>query len=143
MKKIVLSLLIVALSCSVFGQGITQDQRMKWWRDARFGLFIHWRLYSIPAGEWKGKEIAGIGEWIMKRATIPAAEYRQLAAQFNPVKFDAKKFVQVAKDAGMKYITITSKHHDGFAMFKSNASGYNIVDATPYGRDVIKMLAEE
>jgi alpha-L-fucosidase len=144
MKKIFFSALAIlcALQC-VFSQNITQDQRMHWWRDGRFGLFIHWGLYAIPAGEWKGMEIPGIGEWIMKRAQIPVAEYRALAKQFNPVKFDAKVFVQVAKDAGMKYITITSKHHDGFAMFESKASAYNIVDATPYGKDVIKALADE
>ena len=122
---------------------ITQDERMQWWREARFGMFIHWGLYCIPAGEWNGKPVEGIGEWIMKRATIPAAEYRQLAKQFNPVKFNAHDFVATAKNAGMKYIAITSKHHDGFAMFKSNASKYNIVDATPYGKDVIKALSEE
>ncbi len=127
----------------VLSQGITQDERMQWWRDGHFGLFIHWGLYAIPAGEWKGEEIPGIGEWIMKRAQIPAVEYRELAKQFNPVKFDAEAFVKVAKDAGMKYITITSKHHDGFAMFHSDASKYNIVDATPYHKDVIKALAEE
>lgn len=146
MKKGIVS----AIACCVFmqvglfaQQQITQNQRMQWWREGRFGLFIHWGLYAIPAGEWKGKDIAGIGEWIMKRATIPAAEYRTLAKQFNPVQFDAKAFVSVAKAAGMKYITITSKHHDGFAMFRSNASAYNIVDATPYGKDVIKALADE
>lgn len=135
----------VFLQAGVFAQPqtLTQDQRMQWWRDGRFGLFIHWGLYAIPAGEWKGKDIPGIGEWIMKRATIPAAEYRTLATQFNPVRFDAKKFVSVAKGAGMKYITITSKHHDGFALFKSTASSYNIVDATPYGKDIIKALADE
>ena len=122
---------------------ITQDERMQWWREARFGMFIHWGLYCIPAGEWNGKPVEGIGEWIMKRATIPATEYRQLAKQFNPVKFNAHYFVATARNAGMKYIAITSKHHDGFAMFKSNASKYNIVDATPYGKDVIKALAEE
>lgn len=122
---------------------MSKDDRMKWWRDARFGLFIHWGLYSIPAGEWKGQDIAGIGEWIMKRAKIPATEYRQLAQQFNPVRFDARAFVATAKNAGMKYITITSKHHDGFAMFKSNASKYNIVDATPYHKDIIRALADE
>jgi len=116
---------------------------MQWWREARFGMFIHWGLYCIPAGEWKGTEYPQIGEWIMKNAKIPILEYRELARQFNPVKFNATDFVATAKNAGMKYITITSKHHDGFAMFKSNASKYNIVDATPYGKDVIKALAEE
>jgi len=119
----------------------TQDQRMKWWREARFGMFIHWGLYAIPAGTWKGEKIPGIGEWIMNRARIPVAEYEKLAEKFNPVKFDAEEWVQVAKNAGMKYLTITSKHHDGFALFKSEASSYNIVDATPFKRDVIAELA--
>ena len=145
MKKILIAFALLALfiNASWAQQEITQEQRMKWWRDARFGMFIHWGLYAIPAGEWKGKEIAGIGEWIMKRAEIPAVEYRALAKQFNPVKFNAQEWVSIAKNAGMKYITITSKHHDGFAMFKSKASAYNIVDATPYGKDVIKALADE
>jgi alpha-L-fucosidase len=117
---------------------IPPDDRMLWWREARFGMFIHWGLYALPAGEWNGKEIDGIGEWIMKRARIPVNEYRRLAGQFNPVHFNAHEFVMTAKNAGMKYITITAKHHDGFAMFKSFATDYNIVDATPYGKDVIK-----
>ena len=108
---------------------------------ARFGLFIHWGLYAVPAGEWKGQQINGIGEWIMNRAKIPVAEYEQLAPQFNPVKFDADKIVKMAKDAGMKYIVITSKHHDGFAMFGSKTDKYNIVDATPFKRDPLKELA--
>jgi alpha-L-fucosidase len=119
------------------------DPRLDWWREARFGMFIHWGLYAIPAGEWKGKRIPGIGEWIMKRAQIPVAEYEQLAKQFNPVKFDAAEWVSIAKRAGQKYMTITSKHHDGFCLFKSEAGDYNIVDATPFGRDVIAELAEE
>ena len=119
----------------------TQDQRMKWFREAKFGLFIHWGLYSIPAGEWKGKAIPGIGEWIMNRAQIPVTEYEQLAKQFNPVKFNAEEWVQMAEDAGMKYIVITSKHHDGFAMYHSLVSKYNIYDATPFHRDPLKELA--
>jgi len=145
MKKLIIFFaLLISIGPVLFAQKtITQDERMQWWRDARFGMFIHWGLYSIPAGEWKGKEYPQIGEWIMKNARIPVAEYEELAKQFNPVKFDAMAFVSTAKNAGMKYITITSKHHDGFAMFKSNASKYNIVDATPYGKDIIKTLAEE
>ena len=118
------------------------DKRLAWWREAKFGMFIHWGLYAVPAGSWKGKEIGGIGEWIQKRAEIPVKEYEQLAKQFNPVKFNATEWVKVAKDAGMKYLVITSKHHDGFALFKSEASPYNIVDATPYGKDVIAALAK-
>lgn len=145
MKKIIILIaLLIGLGPVVSAQkNITQDERMQWWRDAHFGMFIHWGLYAIPAGEWKGKEYPQIGEWIMKNARIPVAEYEKLAQQFNPVKFNAHDFVMTAKNAGMKYITITSKHHDGFAMFKSNASKYNIVDATPYGKDVIKALADE
>jgi alpha-L-fucosidase len=143
-KTILIFLLFIGLQPIMIAQKtISQDQRMQWWREARFGMFIHWGLYAIPAGEWNGKQIDGIGEWIMKRALIPAVEYRKLAGQFNPTKFNAHEFVSTAKNAGMKYITITSKHHDGFAMFKSNASKYNIVDATAYGKDVIKALAEE
>ncbi|MGQ9731787.1 MAG: alpha-L-fucosidase [Candidatus Zipacnadales bacterium] len=119
-----------------------RDARMKWWREARFGMFIHWGLYAIPAGTWKGQRIDGIGEWIMHNAKIPVAEYAALAEQFNPVKFDANEWVSIAKNAGMKYIVITSKHHDGFAMFHSEASPYNIYDATPFKRDPLAELAE-
>jgi len=120
---------------------IKHDQKMEWWREARFGMFIHWGLYAVPAGEWDGKEIPGISEWIMLRAGIPVKEYEKLAQQFNPVKFDAEKWVLAAKNAGMKYIVITSKHHDGFAMFQSKASNYNIYDATPFKRDPLMELA--
>jgi alpha-L-fucosidase len=121
---------------------LKHDAKMEWWREARFGMFIHWGLYAVPAGEWNGVEIPGISEWIMLRAKIPVAEYEKLAKQFNPVKFDADEWVKLAKLAGMKYIVITSKHHDGFAMFHSRASQYNIMDATPFGRDPLKELAE-
>ena len=116
---------------------------MSWWREGRFGMFVHWGLYAVPAGVWKGELVPGIGEWIMFKAQIPVTEYEQLAKQFYPIKFDARKWVAVAKSAGQKYITITSKHHDGFCLFHSACSTYNIVDATPFGRDVIKELAEE
>jgi alpha-L-fucosidase len=124
-------------------EGARQDPRLNWWRDAKFGLFIHWGLYSIPAGEWRGQKIPGIGEWIMHRAQIPVAEYEPLAKQFNPVKFDAAEWVALAKRAGQKYMVITSKHHDGFCMYKSALTHYNIVDATPFGRDPLKELAVE
>ncbi|MBC7240637.1 MAG: alpha-L-fucosidase, partial [Chloroflexi bacterium] len=89
------------------------DARMKWWREARFGMFIHWGLYAIPGGRWKGQPVGGAGEWIMNTANIPVEEYEQLAKQFNPVKYDPAQWVKIAKDAGMRYIVITSKHHDG------------------------------
>lgn len=119
-----------------------RDKRMAWWREARFGMFIHWGVYSVPAGVWDGKEVPGIGEWIMHHAKIPVAEYARLATQFNPAKFDAEAWVKLAKEAGMKYIVITSKHHDGFAMFRSAASPFNIYDATPFKRDPLKELSE-
>ena len=119
-----------------------KEKRLEWFREAKYGLFIHWGLYALPAGEWNGKRSPGLGEWVMLRSAVPVAEYEKLAARFNPVKFDADAWVRLAKDAGMKYIVITSKHHDGFAMFKSNASRYNIVDATPFKRDVLKELAD-
>jgi len=118
-----------------------RQARLAWFRDAKYGLFIHWGLYAIPAGEWKGKRIPGIGEWIMFRTPVPVAEYEQLAKQFNPVKFDADAWVQLAQDAGMRYMVITSKHHDGFAMYGSKVSPYNVVDATPFKRDVLKELS--
>jgi alpha-L-fucosidase len=118
-----------------------KEKRLEWFRHDKFGLFIHWGLYAIPAGYWKGERAPGIGEWIMNRMKIPVGEYEQLAAQFNPVKFDADAWAQLAQDAGMKYVVITSKHHDGFALFKSAASRYNMVDATPFQRDIVKELA--
>ena len=124
-------------------EGAREDPRLGWWREAKFGMFIHWGLYAIPAGVWKGERIPGIGEWIMYRARIPVGEYEQLAKQFNPLKFDAAEWVALAKNAGQKYIVITSKHHDGFCMFRSEVGDYNIVDATPFGRDPLKELAAE
>ena len=118
------------------------DARMQWWRDARFGMFIHWGVYAVPAGVYQGKEIAGPSEWILKNAKIPMTEYQGFAKQFNPVKYDPDAWVRLAKEAGMKYIVITSKHHDGFALFDSKASDWNVVKATPYGKDLLKPLAE-
>ena len=118
-----------------------RQERLAWFKDAKYGLFIHWGLYAIPAGEWKGKRIPGIGEWIMNRARIPVAEYEELARQWNPVKFDADQWVQMAQDAGMKYIVITSKHHDGFALYDSKVTTWDVVDATPFKRDILKELS--
>jgi len=119
----------------------TQHPDMTWWRESRFGMFIHWGLYAIPAGEWNGERIPSAAEWIMNRAQIPVREYEKLAEQFNPVEFDADGIAGLARDAGMKYLVITSKHHDGFALFKSSASSYNVVDATPFKRDIIGELS--
>ena len=93
------------------------DARMEWFREAKFGMFIHWGVYSVPAGEWNGN--TDHAEWIMETAHIPVSRYEQFAKEFNPVKFDAKAWVKTAKDAGMKYIVITSKHHDGFGLWPS------------------------
>ena len=119
----------------------SKSERMSWWREARFGMFIHWGLYAIPAGEWKGVEYEWLGEWIMQQARIPSSEYELLKDQFNPVRFDANKIVRLAKDAGMKYLVITSKHHDGFSLFDSEFSDYDIM-STPFKRDIIKELAD-
>src|ERR1700722_13463064 len=118
-----------------------RDVRMAWWRAARFGMFIHWGVYSVPAGTYHGQPIHGIGEWIMNFGKIPVAEYAGFAEQFNPVKFDAEEWVSLAQAAGMKYMVITSKHHDGFAMFHSTVDPYNIYDATPFKRDPLAELA--
>lgn len=119
-----------------------REQRMKWWREAKFGMFIHWGVYAVPAGTYKDKQIGGIGEWIMLRGKIPVADYQAYAKEFNPVKYDPDAWAQLAQDAGMKYIVITSKHHDGFALFPTAASKWNVVDATPYGKDLIGPLAD-
>jgi len=118
-----------------------KDLRMKWWREARFGLFIHWGLYAIPAGEWKGE--TNHAEWILTTAQISVEEYEKFAPQFNPTAFNAAEWVKYAKDAGMKYIVITSKHHDGFCLFDSKHTDYDVIDATPFKRDILKELAEE
>jgi alpha-L-fucosidase len=118
-----------------------RDARMKWWREARFGMFIHWGVYSVPAGTYDGQQSSGAGEWLMHDAKIPVGRYRAYAKEFNPIQFNADQWVSLAKAAGMKYIVITSKHHDGFAMFDSKASDWSIVKATPFGRDPLKELA--
>jgi alpha-L-fucosidase len=114
------------------------DARMAWWRDARFGMFIHWGVYAVPAGAWNGK--TNYGEWIRNSAEIPLEVYDQFRTKFNPVQFDADSWVKMARDAGMKYIVITSKHHDGFCMFDTKQTDFNIM-STPFRRDPMKELA--
>ncbi len=112
-----------------------------WFRKAGYGMMVHWGLYSLLGGEWKGERTPWEGEWIMRNAYIPISEYEKLAKAFNPIFFDAEEWVLLAKECGMKYFVITSKHHDGFSLFHSKADSYNVVDATPFGRDIIKEIA--
>lgn len=113
-------------------------ERLRWFTEARFGMFIHWGVYSVPAGEWGGRK--GCGEWLMQNAQIPASKYEEFARQFNPVKFDARQWVSIARNAGMKYIVITAKHHDGFGMFRSELTDW-CIKSTPFQRDPLKELA--
>jgi len=147
MKKTLLILILVLLTQKIYAQLVggvpaskVDDPKMSWWKEAKFGLFIHWGIFAVPAGKWGNS--TNFGETIMFQAKIPVATYADLAKQFNPQKFNAEEWVKLAKAAGQKYIVITSKHHDGFAMFKSHASSYNVVDATPFKRDPLKELAE-
>ncbi|RYE36411.1 MAG: alpha-L-fucosidase, partial [Hyphomicrobiales bacterium] len=116
-----------------------RDARMKWWREARFGMFIHWGLYAEPAGVWNGRRTDGIGEWIMQNLKIPVDDYAKLKDTFNPTGFDAARWVSVAKAAGMKYVVMTAKHHDGFALFHT-ADPFGIAN-TPFKRDPIAEMA--
>ena len=159
---------VISLTLFVFNQGITQDsndigrershslfapgssqeaiprppEKFKWFEEAKFGLFIHWGLFSIPASMWNGVPASRTSEYIMMEKEIPVRIYEKLAGHFNPFQFDAERWVQMAEDAGMKYIVFVSKHHDGFAMYHSKVSPYNVVDATPWKRDPLKELAE-
>lgn len=119
----------------------THDQRIQWWRDARFGMFIHWGLYSLPAGEWKGKEVNGYSEHLMRKEKISRADYLDLARVFNPVNFNAEEWIMTAKKNGMRYFIVTAKHHDGFAMYNSAVSDFNVLKQTPFKRDPMAELA--
>lgn len=141
MMKFNAKLLALSMLCAVltYGQGqkdyqpaLQNLEARQWFNEARFGLFVHWGVYSI----------LGDGEWVMNNQNIPIDAYEKLPAFFNPIGFDADEWVKMAKDAGMKYITITSRHHDGFSLFDTKTSTYDIVDSTPYGRDILKQLAE-
>lgn len=165
LKKCILkSTLVFSLSLSILNQGIAQDskyngrdpvstgssqdsisqmlEKFKWFEEAKFGLFIHWGLFSIPASMWNGVPASKTSEYIMMEKEIPVKTYKMLADHFNPFQFDAERWVQMAEDAGMKYIVFVSKHHDGFAMYRSKVSPYNVVDASPWNRDPLKELAE-
>lgn len=119
----------------------SHDQRIKWWREAKFGMFIHWGVYSVAGGEWKGKTVNGYSEHLMRKEKISRAEYLDLAHKFNPVDFDAEKWVLAAKNAGMNYMIITAKHHDGFAMYPSAVSDFDLAHQSPFKRDPMAELA--
>lgn len=144
MRKITLLLIILGLSFGIQAQEKqTASERMDWWHEAKFGMFIHWGVYSMYGGVYKGHQQArGDAAWIENRCKIPVAEYRENAKQFNPVNYDPEAWAKMAKDAGMKYLIITAKHHDGFALFDSKASDWNVVNSTVYGKDLLKPLAE-
>ena len=136
--------LIAGLACAFPARAETQtehDTRMAWFREARFGMFIHFGLYAVPAGEWKGKQYGEGVEWIQDQAKIPSAEYEQLLKQFNPVRYDPDVWVRLARDAGMKYIVITTKHHDGFCLWNSAQTDWDIA-STPYQKDLLGPLAK-
>ncbi|MGJ7032155.1 alpha-L-fucosidase [Niabella hirudinis] len=119
----------------------THEERIAWWRQAKFGMFIHWGIYSLPGGEWKGKKVGGYAEHLMRKEMITRKEYLELAHRFNPVLFNADEWAKAAKDAGMRYMIITAKHHDGFAMYPSAVSDFNIHDQTPFKRDPLAELS--
>jgi len=146
-RNVIVATLLFALTAgalSVAEKDFTKETpqekiaRMAWFQEARFGMFIHWGVYSVPAGEWSGK--TSYGEWFMEETHMPVSEYEKFAAQFNPVKFDAKEWVRNAKNAGVKYIVITSKHHDGFGMYRSDLTDW-CIKSTPFQRDPLKELA--
>lgn len=142
-KRFCLCLLAIAMAAPLGAETPAErDARMRWWRDAKFGMFIHWGVYAVPAGTYQGERIGGIGEWIMRNAQIPVDEYRGYARRFNPTEYDPEAWAKLAKEAGMRYVVITSKHHDGFALYDSDVTEWDVADATPYGKGLLQPLAE-
>lgn len=134
---------ILQLSSAKAQQRPSVEERLAWWHDAKFGMFINWGVHSLYGGVYKGhRQARGGAEWIMNRCKIPVTEYREMAKKFNPDKYDPEAWVKMAEDAGMKYLVICMKHHDGFALFDSKASDWDVVDSSPYGKDLLKPLAE-
>ena len=117
------------------------NTNIEWFKNAKFGMMIHWGLYSLLAGEYRGQQSSAYAEWIQSKFQIPNEEYGQLAKAFNPVYFDAEEWVCLAKECGMSYLVVTTKHHDGFAMYHSKVDSYNVYDATPFHRDVVGELS--
>ncbi|MDY4976702.1 MAG: alpha-L-fucosidase [Clostridia bacterium] len=114
----------------------------EWFQNAKFGMMIHWGLYSLLGGEWKGRRMPHIGEWAQSYFKIPNREYHELTKVFHPMYFCADDWVKLAKEAGMKYLVLTAKHHEGFAMYHSKVSDFNVCDRTPYGKDIVEEFAE-
>ena len=153
MKKLLLTSLVLATSLSARAEtlppatpgtatAVAAAERTQWFREARFGLFIHWGVYAVPAGEWQGKAVGGIGEWIMRNGKIPVADYRAFAQNFTAAKYDPQAWARLARTAGTKYVVIGAKHHDGFALYDSAASDWNAVQASSAKRDLIAPLAK-
>jgi alpha-L-fucosidase len=152
MEKILMLLICLATAFQGFSQ--EKDEMMKEWgkmseskrslykdyNDLKFGMFIHWGAYSTLGGIWKGKQIPGLGEWIMYEAQIPREEYKEVCKRFNPTSFNADEWVKLAKEAGMKYIVAMTKHHEGFSMYHSKITDFNIYDYTPFKRDPIEEI---
>lgn len=145
MKRLTLLLIIVLLVVNITKaqQKPSDVERLAWWHEARFGMFIHWGIYAMYGGVYNGhQQERGDAAWILNRCKIPVSEYRETAKYFNPVNYNPDVWVKMAKDAGMKYLIITAKHHDGFALFDTKASDWNVVNATIYGKDLLKPLAK-
>jgi alpha-L-fucosidase len=144
--KVSLTGLLLILQLILISAAPAQDMKehpdLQWFRDAKFGIFVHWGLYSQLAGEWKGKHYYGSGEWLMYQGQIPASEYAAASREFNPVNFNAADWVNLVRNAGARYLVVTAKHHEGFAMFNSKFSDFNIVKASSYGKDPMKALAD-
>ncbi len=121
---------------------LARESQHEWFAQAKYGMMAHWGLYSLLGGEWRNRRVENYAEWIQSYMPIPNAEYARLAQAFHPIYFNADEWIKLAKDAGMQYFVFTSKHHDGFAMYRSKADRFNVVDATPFGRDVVGELAE-
>lgn len=148
-KLTLILIFLLTFTFQLFGQKVDylsetskdRAKRMEWFKEARFGMFIHWGVYSVLAGNYKGNPVKGIGEWIMNRAPIQVEEYEQYAKMFNPLLFNAEDWVEIAANAGMKYIVITSKHHDGFGLWDSKVTDWDIMDSSPFQRDILKELS--
>jgi alpha-L-fucosidase len=146
-KSLLFALFLILTALTLKAQTSTEtpeayQARMQWWHDARFGMFIHWGAYSVPAGVHNGIELPSASEWIMATGNITPKEYEQYPARFNPINFDADAWVKTARDAGMKYLVITSKHHDGFCIWDSKITGYDVMDFAPYKHDPLKDLSK-